>query len=166
MRIETLAVHTGHEVDAATGAVAPPIHLSTTFAREPDGTAPQGYLYSRFANPNRDALERCLAALEGGMAAAAFASGSAATMAVFQALVPGDHVIAPTDAYHGTTRILRDLLGPWGLETTFVNMSDPDAVHQAIRPNTKLIWIETPSNPLLRITDISAVCEIAREKGL
>jgi len=113
MRIETLAVHTSHEVDAATGAVAPPIHLSTTFAREPDGTAPQGYLYSRFANPNRDALERCLAALEG--------NGRCSLRIRFcrhdgsvSGPVPGDHVIAPTDAYHGTTRILRDLLGHGG----------------------------------------------------
>jgi cystathionine gamma-synthase len=166
MRIETLAVHAGHEIDPATGAVAPPIHLSTTFAREPDGSAPHGYVYSRFANPNRDALEKCLAALESGAAAAAFASGSAATVAILQALGPGDHVIAPVDAYHGTTKILRDLLCPWGLETTFVDMTDPGALERSIRSNTKLVWIETPSNPLLRVTDIAAICAIARQAGV
>jgi len=166
MRIETLAVHAGRGIDPATGAVATPIHLSTTFAREPDGGVPHGYVYSRFANPNRDSLEKCLVALEGGAAAAAFASGSAATAAILQALAPGHHVTAPVDAYHGTTKILRDVLGPWGLETTFVDMTDPGAVERAIRPGTKLVWIETPSNPLLRVTDIAAICGIARRAGL
>jgi cystathionine gamma-synthase len=166
MRIETLAVHAGRGIDPATGAVATPIHLSTTFAREADGSVPHGYVYSRFANPNRDALEQCLAALEGGAAAAAFASGSAATVAILQALAPGSHVIAPVDAYHGTTKILREILGPWGLLTTFVDMTDPAAAERAIRPGTKLIWMETPSNPLLRVTDIAAISTIARRAGL
>lgn len=161
MRIETLAVHAGHTVDPSTGAVAPPIHLSTTFERGADGSYPRGFIYSRSSNPNREALERCLCALEGGAAAAAFSSGSAATMSVFHALSPGQHVIAPNDAYHGTARLLRELFAPWGLETTFVDMTDPTQVQQAIRPNTKLIWVETPSNPLLRITDIARISEIA-----
>ena len=165
MRLETLMVHAGHKVDRATGAVTPPIHLSTTFEREADGSYPRGYIYSRTANPNRDALEQCLAALEGGAAAAAFSSGSAATMAVFQALAPADHVIAPTDVYHGTARLLREVLLPWGLDTSFVDMTDPGRIAQAIKPSTKLIWVETPSNPLLKIADIGRIAEIAHEAG-
>jgi cystathionine gamma-synthase len=165
MRLETLAVHAGREADPATGAVTPPIHLSTTFERAADGSYPRGYFYSRIANPNRDALEKCLAALEGGAAAAAFSSGSAATMTVFQALSPGDHVIAPTDVYHGTARLLREVLASWGLDASFVDMTKPGQVAQAVRANTKLIWAESPSNPLLKITDIGRIAEIAHEAG-
>lgn len=165
MKIETLAVHAGHSVDPATGAVTPPIHLSTTFAREADGSYPRGYIYSRTSNPNRDALERCLSALEGGAGAAAFSSGSAATTSLFQALGPGDHVIAPNDVYHGTARLLRESFAPWGLQTSFVDMTDPIQVRQAVQPNTKLVWVETPSNPLLKITDISRISEVAHEAG-
>lgn len=165
MRLETLAAHAGREADPATGAVTPPIHLSTTFERAADGSYPRGYFYSRIANPNRDALEKCLAALEGGAAAAAFSSGSAATMTVFQALSPGDHVIAPTDVYHGTARLLREVLASWGLDTSFVDMTKPGQVAQAVRANTKLIWAESPSNPLLKITDIGRIAEIAYEAG-
>ena len=110
MRIETLAVHAGHHPDPATGAVSPPIHLSTTFAREADGTLPHGFLYARSDNPTRRELERSLAALEGGATALAFASGMAATAAVFQSLLPGDHVIAPRDAYYGTAKLLREVM--------------------------------------------------------
>ncbi|MGD0263721.1 MAG: aminotransferase class V-fold PLP-dependent enzyme [Candidatus Methylomirabilota bacterium] len=165
MRLETLAAHAGREADPATGAVTPPIHLSTTFERAADGSYPRGYFYSRIANPNRDALEKCLAALEGGAAAAAFSSGSAATMTVFQALSPGDHVIAPTDVYHGTARLLREVLASWGLDASFVDMTKPGQVAQAVRANTKLIWAESPSNPLLKITDIGRIAEIAHEAG-
>ena len=165
MRIETLAVHAGHTVDPGTGAVIPPIHLSTTFERAADGTYPHGYLYVRNSNPNRVALETCLAALEGGQAAAAFSSGSAAAAALFQALAPGDHVIAPTDVYHGTARLLREVLAPWGLESSFVDMTDPARVEQAIRPRTRLIWVESPSNPLLKITDLARISAIAHRAG-
>lgn len=165
MRIETVAVHAGHGIDAATGAVTPPIHLSTTFERGPEGTFPHGYSYSRSHNPTRAALEACLAALEGGAAAAAFSSGSAATMTVFQALAPADHVIAPHDAYHGTGILLREVFAPWGLHTTFVDMTDPAQVKGALRPNTRLVWVETPSNPLLKVTDIARIAEIAHEVG-
>jgi cystathionine gamma-synthase len=161
MKIETLAVHAGHTVDPATGAVAPPICLSTTFERAEDGTFSKGYFYSRLGNPNRTALETCLAALEGGAAAAAFASGAAATMGILQALAPGDHVIAPIDAYHGTTILLRDILGAWGLETGFVDMTDLGAVERAIRPRTKMVWVETPSNPLLTVSDIASIAGLA-----
>ena len=161
MRIETIAIHAGHDVDPATAAVTPPIHLSTTFAREADGSYRAGFVYSRYTNPNRSALERCLAALEGGAAAAAFSSGSAATMTLLQLLGTGSHVIVPDDAYFGTIKLARDVFGPWGLELSLVDMTDPTALERAIRPNTKLVWVETPSNPLLRITDIAAVAEIA-----
>ncbi len=161
MRIETLAVHAGHDVDPSTAAVTPPIHLSTTFARETDGSYRAGFLYSRYTNPNRAALERCLAELEGGAAAAAFASGSAATMTLLQAIGPGSHVIIPDDAYFGTIKLARDVLGPWGLEISIVDMTDLERVRAALRPTTRLIWIETPSNPLLRVVDIAAVSAIA-----
>ena len=125
MKLETLAVHAGYHVDSSTGAVTAPIHLSMTFERSVDGSYPGGYLYSRQNNPNREALEQCAAALEGGAAAAAFASGSAAAMSVFQALAPTDHVIASKDVFYGTSDLLRDLFARWGLETTFVDATDP-----------------------------------------
>jgi cystathionine gamma-synthase len=165
MKIETLAVHAGHTIDPATGAVSPPIHLSTTFEREIDGSYPHGYMYTRNSNPNRDALERGVAALEGGAIAAAFASGSAATAALLSTLAPGDHVLAHTDAYYGTTRLLKELFLRWGLEATFVDMSDLEAVKKALQPRTKLAWMETPSNPLLKIVDIAAVNEIVHKAG-
>ena len=165
MKIETLAVHAGHAVDPTTGAVTTPIYLSTTFERAADGSYPHGYEYTRTENPNREALERCLCALEGGAAAAAFSSGSAATASVFQALAPGDHVIAPNDAYVGTTQLLRDVYAPWGLEPSFVDMQDLNAVRDAVRPNTKLLWVETPSNPLLKISDIAQLSAIAHDAG-
>lgn len=164
-RIETLAVHAGHSPDPATGAVAAPIHLSTTFAREPDGTLPHGFLYARSDNPNRHQLELALAALEGGGTALAFASGMAATAAVFQSLAPGDHVIAPVDAYYGTARLLRDVMAGWGLANTLVEMTDPDAVAAAVTPRTRLVWIETPSNPTLAVTDIARIATLAHAAG-
>src|SRR5262249_24441655 len=160
-RIETLAGHAGSGVDEATGAVTPPIHLSTTFDRAPSGDYPHGHVYTRTSNPNRQALETSLSALEGGAATAAFSSGSAATMSLFQALAPGDHVLAPDDAYHGTSRLLREVLGSWGLAVTFVDMTDLAQVRAALQPETQLVWVETPSNPLLKVTDIGAVTALA-----
>lgn len=165
MRIETVAVHAGHEVDRATGAVAPPIHLSTTFEREPDGSYRQGLVYTRTANPNRGQLETAVAALEGGQAAAAFASGVAAIHAIAQTLRPGDHVVAPMDCYHGTSKIFRELVSRWGVETTFVDMCDLPAVARAMRPATRLVWVETPSNPLIRVFDIRALADLAHAHG-
>lgn len=169
MRPETIAAQAAHRPDAATGAVAPPIYLSTTFERDADGEYPRGFVYSRSDNPNRSSLEHLLALLEGGddggTVAAAFASGSAATATVFQALAPGDHVIAPDDCYHGTARLLREVFAPWGLDTTFVDMTDADTVRQAVRPNTRLVWVETPSNPMLKITDIAEMAGIAQLAG-
>jgi len=165
MRFETLAVHAGHRPDPATGAVMPPIHLSTTFERAADGTFPGGYVYSRDANPNRRALEESLAALEGGAAAAAFASGMAATTAVFQALAPGEHVIVPDDSYYFTRKLLQEVFARWRLEHSAVDLTDLAAVERALRPTTRLIWVETPSNPLIRITDIAGVVALARRAG-
>jgi cystathionine gamma-synthase len=165
LRIETLAVHAGHTVDPATGAVAMPIHLSTTFERDAEGNYPQGYIYGRSGNPTRNALESALAALEGGAEAAAFSSGLAASSAILQALAPGDHLIAPADVYHGMTKLLREIYMRWGLEVSFVDMTQLDDVKKAMRPGAKLIWIETPSNPLLKITDIAAVADIAHAGG-
>jgi cystathionine gamma-synthase len=165
VKIETLAVHAGHRIDPSTGAVAPPIHLSTTFERDPDGSYSRGFMYTRNDNPNRKALEEGVASLEGGAVAAAFASGSGATMSMFQALSPGDHVLAHEDAYYGTTRLLREVFLRWGLEADFVDMSDLTAVKKALRPTTKLAWMETPSNPLLKIVDLAAVAQIIHDAG-
>jgi cystathionine gamma-synthase len=165
MRIETIAVHAGHAVDPSTGAVTTPIHLSSTFEREADGSFRSGHIYARTSNPNRDALEESLARLENGRAAIAYGSGSAATLAVFQALAPGDHVLAPEDAYYGTLRQLREILGGWGLQSDVCDMSDLDAVRRAMRPTTKVLWVETPSNPLVRIVDIAALATIAHAGG-
>ena len=166
MKLETLAVHAGHAPDPSTGAVTPPIHLSTTFERAPDGSLPHGFIYSRYANPNRDSLERCLAALEGGTAAAAFSSGQAATMTVFQALQPGDHVVITEDAYFGTLKLVRELFEGRGLGVTVIDARDIRAIDGAIRKETKLVWLETPSNPLLAITDLRAVVAVAKKRGV
>ena len=166
MKIETLAVHAGHTVDPATGAVAAPIYLSTTFERDVEGTYSRGFMYTRNDNPNRDALERGISALEGGAAAAAFASGTGATMSIFQALAPGDHVLAHVDAYYGTSRLLREIFLRWGLQADFIDMSDLRAVKRALRPETKLAWMETPSNPLLKIVDLAAVAEIVHDAAV
>jgi len=165
MRIETLAVHAGHSIDPATGAVATPIHLSTTFERDVDGSYPRGFMYTRNDNPNRQALEQGVSALEGGAAAAAFASGTGATMSILQALAPGDHVLAHVDAYYGTSRLLHEIFLRWGLEADFIDMSDLAAVKNALRSKTKLAWMETPSNPLLKIVDLAGVAQIVRETG-
>jgi len=159
--LETLAIHAGRQPDPATGAVMPPIHLSTTFERAADGSYSDGYVYTRTDNPNRRALEECLAALEGGETAAAFGSGMAAIAAIFQALGARSHVIFPDDVYFGTSRLLREVLSPWELDYSVVDMTELDAVRAALRPQTRLIWVETPSNPSLKITDIAAIAEIA-----
>jgi len=165
MRIETLAVHAGAEPEPATGAVSPSIHLSTIFERDADGGYSRGYSYQRKANPTRGSLETALAVMEGGVAAAAFSSGSAATTTIMQTLARGDHVILPGDAYYGTRVILNDCLTPWGLQATYVEIGDLDAVRAAVRPNTRMIWVETPSNPMLKVADIAALVDIAHAAG-
>lgn len=163
--METVAVHAGKEVDPNTSAVMPPLHLSSTFRRSADGTYPTGYTYIRSENPTRQALENCLCALEGGKCAATFGSGMAAIAAVFQALRPGDHILVPDDLYFGTKHLLANILGPWGLAYNEVDMTDLASVEAAFQSNTRLVWIETPSNPLLKITDVAAVSKLARNHG-
>jgi cystathionine gamma-synthase len=165
MHPDTLAVHGAHGPDAATGAVAPPIYLSTTFERSADGSLPHGFIYARDANPNRMALERVLATLEAGAAAAAFSSGQAATMAVFQALSPGDHVVLPESVYYGTRKLMDQVFGRWGLTMTGADMRDAENVAGAIRPRTRLVWVETPSNPLLAVADIARIATLAHDAG-
>src|SRR5437667_2008440 len=165
MKIETIAVHAGHAVDSATGAVAAPIYLSTTFERDIEGTYSRGFMYTRNDNPNRQTLERGVSMLEDGETAAAFASGTGATMSILQALSPGDHLLAHVDAYYGTSRLIREIFVRWGLQADFVDMSDLAAVKKALRSNTKLAWAETPSNPLLKVVDLAAVAEIVHDAG-
>lgn len=165
MKLETLAIHGAHGADAATGAVAPPIYLSTTFERAADGSLPHGYLYARDANPNRAALERVLAALEGGAAAAAFSAGQAATMAVLQSLSPGDHVVLPASVYYGTRKLVDQVFTRWGLTMTSVDMRDAENVAAALRPTTRLVWVESPSNPLLAVADIARIAALAHDAG-
>lgn len=164
-RLETLAVHAGHGVDPATGAVTEPIHLSTTFEREADGSYPRGFLYSRNGNPNRNGLETALSALEGGEACATFGSGLAAVTAIFQGLQPGDHVVAPRDIYHGTANVLKHLFAKWQVSASFVDMTQLDVVQAALQPTTRIVWIETPSNPLLQCVDIAALAQMAHQAG-
>jgi cystathionine gamma-synthase len=166
MKFETLAIHTAAEPDESTGAISPAIQLSTTFERATDGSYPKGFIYSRTDNPNRQALEAVLATLEGGYAAAAFSSGSAAAGAVFRALRPGDHAVIPDDMYHGIRKLLTQVFIPWGLQLTAVDMTDLDAVTAAMTPETKLLWIETPSNPLVKISDIAALTALAKARGM
>ena len=165
MKPETIAIHAGNHVDETSKAVIQPIILSTTFERAVDGTFPGGHIYSRASNPNRSLLENVFARLEGGADAAAFSSGNAAGMSVFQSLAPGTHIIAPDDMYHGLRNQLKSLFA--GILTfDFIDINNPDVLQGHIKPETGLIWIETPSNPLLKITDIKKVVAIAKFKGI
>jgi cystathionine gamma-synthase len=164
-RIETETVHLGNHIDPHTGAVVPPIVMSTTFAREADGSFPSGYVYTRSDNPNRHALEESLANLEGGARALAFSSGQAATNAVFQMLKSGDHVVIANEAYFGTPKLVREIFSHLGIIASYVDMSNLAAVKAAMTAQTKIVWIETPSNPLLTISDIQAISEIAHQYG-
>lgn len=165
MKIETISVRVGRDVEAATGEVAPAVHLSTTFERDVDGEFSRGYSYVRPDNPGRRALEQCIAALEGGADATAYASGSAASLAVFSLLRPGDHVIAPIEAYHGTAKQLRDIIGPMDVRYSFIDMTQVEAVRAALTENTRLVWIETPSNPMLNLSDVETLAELAHGRG-
>jgi cystathionine gamma-synthase len=164
---ETLAIHAGQEPDAATGAVVPPIYQTSTYKQDGVGGTRGGYEYSRTANPTRTALEECLAALENGTHALAFASGMAAEDCLLRAMcAPGDHVLIPTDAYGGTFRLFDKVFVPWGVAYTPVPQTDIDAVRDALQAtNAKLIWTETPTNPLLNITDLVALAEVAHAGG-
>jgi len=165
MHFETQALQAGYSLDPITGALVPPIHLSTTFERQADGSYPGGYVYGRTGNPNRNALEAILARLEQGTAAAMFSSGSVATLSLFQTLRTRDHVVAPRFVYFGVQQILAKILEPWGLDYTLMDTTDPGAVAAALRPTTRLILIETPSNPQLAITDIGAIADLAHAIG-
>jgi cystathionine gamma-synthase len=166
MKKETQAIHATNLIDETAGAIATPIFLSTTFTRDADGSYPKGHMYSRNSNPNRDALEKGLAILEGGAKAFAFGSGLAAISAVFQCLKSGDHVLMPSVGYYASVKLAEEIMGPWGLEMTQADMEDLKAVEAAIKPNTKLIWLETPANPLLGISDIQAICTLAHSLGI
>ncbi|HTZ45393.1 MAG TPA: cystathionine gamma-synthase [Jatrophihabitans sp.] len=158
----TVAIHAGQEPDSLTGAVAVPIYQTSTYKQDGVGGLRSGYEYSRSGNPTRAALEECLAALEGGARGLAFASGLAAEDTVLRTLcAPGDHLLLPDDAYGGTYRLIARVLTRWGVEFTPVAMHDTAAVAAAMRPNTKVVWVETPTNPLLNIADIAAIAEIA-----
>jgi len=165
MKLETLSVYVGRKVDEATGAVVPPMYLSTTFERDIDGEYSRGFSYARPDNPSRRALEECIAALEGGADATAYASGSAASLAVFSLLRPGDHVIAPIEAYHGTAKQIRDILGPMGVRYSFVDATNLTAVRDSLTNETRLLWIETPSNPMLNLSDIEALAALGHARG-
>jgi cystathionine gamma-synthase len=163
---ETLAIHAGNTADPLTGAVVPPIYQVSTYKQDGVGGLRGGYEYSRSANPTRTALEENLAALEGGSRGLAFASGLAAEDCLLRTLLsPGDHVVIPNDAYGGTFRLFAKVVSRWGVEWSVADTSDAAAVRAAITPRTKVIWVETPSNPLLGITDIAAVAEVARTAG-
>lgn len=162
---ETLAAHGGIEPEPVAGGLAPPIHLSSTFAREADGSYAKGYEYGRADNPTRHLLERTLAQLEGGAAAFAFSSGQASVLALLSALRPGDRVVMPNDVYHGVRTMARDLLGPWGLKVDFADLWDEAASAKALAGGARLVWAETPSNPLLRITDIERLAVQAKKAG-
>ena len=163
-RLATRCIHAGHTVDPATGAVMPPIYTSTTYRQKAFGE-PGDYVYSRAANPTRDALERCVADLESGVRGLAFSSGMAATATVLELLDSGAHVIAPADMYGGTLRLFSQVrTRTAGLEFSFVDFCNLAEVEKAIRPTTRLFWVETPTNPLLRIIDLEATVELARQQ--
>ncbi len=164
--LATRCIHAGATEDPATGAVMPPICTSTTFRQDAVGEH-RGHVYARTSNPTRDAVERCLADLEGGSRALAFASGMAATATVLELLDAGAHLIAPVDGYGGTFRLLSELRPrSAGLQVSFVDCCDPAAIERTIRPDTRMLWLETPTNPLLRIVDLAGAVALARRHGL
>src|SRR6266542_2017387 len=165
MKPETLFVHAGHHVDRETGAVAPPLYLSTTFARDEANALIGPSQYIREGNPTQSLLEEALAPIEGGEAALAFASGMAAGSALLQSLEPGSHLILPDDVYYGFRVAAADFLAGWGYTADVVAMDALAALKAAIRPNTKLVWLESPSNPLMKITDLAGAIAIARAAG-
>ncbi len=166
-KLETDLIHVGYNPEMATGAVSMPIILSTTFERAADGSFMEGRdIYSRSSNPNRRALEEKLTLLENGTDAMAFSSGQAATMSIMHSLQSGDHVLLPDDIYYGTKVMLQNLYHRFGLEYNTIDMTDVDLLYNSIKSNTKLIWIETPSNPSLKITDLQAIAAIAKEKNI
>src|SRR5512138_1903324 len=168
-KFETLAIHAGQAPDPATGAAITPIYQTSTYAQEGVG-GHKGYEYSRTGNPTRAALETCLAALEGAgletpAYGLAFSSGMAAIDTLLRLVKPGEHVLAGNDVYGGTYRLFERVLRAYGLDFSYVNMSDTGAVSAALRTNTRLVWLETPTNPLIKIADIAAIAEAARARS-
>jgi cystathionine gamma-lyase len=164
LHFETLAIHAGQRPDPTTGAIMTPVYLTSTYVQDGPGEH-KGYEYSRTRNPTRDALEGCLAALEGAEHGLAFASGLAATDAILHLLEPGDHLLASDDVYGGTFRIFDKVFRRMGIEFSYVDMSEPGNVERGLRQTTKLLWIESPTNPMLKIVDLSAVARLARGHG-
>lgn len=165
MRFETKAIHSGTDIENPNKDVVPPIHRSTVFEHPKEGHEEGDLNYTRAGNPNRLRLEHLLADLEEGAEAAAFSSGVAAATAVYQSLRPGDHLLMPSDVYAGNRKLINDVMIPWGLEVDFIDMTDLRKVEGALRENTRLVWIETPSNPMLNITDIKKVSDLAHRHG-
>ncbi len=163
--LQTKSIHAGRKVDPSTGAVTPALHTSTTFERDADGEFSRGYAYIRDTTPNRDSLEACITALEGGDQTICFSSGMAASLAVFQSLSPKDHVLLHRDVYYGVRELMEGFFAKWGLEHTFLDMRNIDEVRAACRPSTKMFWLETPTNPLIEVVDISPVADAARAAG-
>ncbi|HEX7154177.1 MAG TPA: aminotransferase class I/II-fold pyridoxal phosphate-dependent enzyme [Thermoanaerobaculia bacterium] len=163
MHFDTRAIHAGNATDKETGAVAPPIHLSTTFEQETDASTPRGYGYIREANPTQSRLEQALAAIDSGEASLAFASGMAAGAAVLQALPAGSQVVFPDDCYYAYRLLAHDCFARWSLTYDIVAMEDLDAVRAALKPETQLLWAESPSNPLMKIVDLAALASLAKE---
>lgn len=164
MHKDTLAIHAGQEPDPTTGAIMTPIFQTSTYVQSSPGVH-KGYEYSRTQNPTRHALEACIAAVENGKHGIAFASGCATTDAVLHLLSAGDHVVACDDLYGGTYRLFTKVLARFGIEFTFADLSDPASLRQHLRPNTKMLWLETPTNPMLKLVDIAALSEIAHAAG-
>ncbi|MFT5152684.1 MAG: cystathionine gamma-synthase [Planctomycetota bacterium] len=164
-RVQTILAAAGCEPDEHTGALSPPIHMATTFERDADGGYGRGFVYGRLENPTRTLLEKTMTELEGGAAAAAFSTGMAAASTVLMALDPGDHVLIANDVYHGVRTVLREILTRWKLDWSDVDQTNLDAVRAAMRPNTRLLWAESPSNPMARIVDINALVEVAEDAG-
>jgi cystathionine gamma-lyase len=165
MKFNTKAIHAGQEPEKSTGSVMPPIYQTSTYVQSAPNQH-QGYDYARVANPTRTALEKLIAGLENADECACFASGCAAMDAIMKSLRPGDHVIASDDLYGGSYRLFTQVFAPYGIEFSFVDMTDSDNVSSAITSSTKMIWIETPTNPLLRIADIRKIAGIAKEKDI
>jgi len=163
--LNTLCVHAAHSPDTAVGSIAEPIYLSTTFERDADGEYPRGYRYSREGTPNRAALEGCVAALEGGVGAVAFASGLAANVAVLELLKAGERLVAPREVYYGTLKQFHELTGIRGAALEVIDFLDPAAIERAIGGGARLVWNETPTNPLLNVTDLKRVVALAHEAG-
>ncbi|MDP6739367.1 MAG: cystathionine gamma-synthase [Planctomycetota bacterium] len=164
-RFETRAIHAGQEPDPVTGAVMTPVYMTSTYAQNAPGDPVGGYEYSRTHNPTRTALEENLASLEGGTFGLCFSSGLAATSALLGRFVPGDHIVAGNDLYGGTYRIFTQVYERYGIQFTFVDATDPDAVRAAVTDATRMVYVESPSNPLLRLTDIASMAEIAHGAG-